>query len=383
MSRVKQPFSLIKRTYIVEGKPVSVWWYRVWDGDKRRAFSLGTHLKDEAKKKALDLFRSGKLIPEAKSKKAPKVPKVPTIAQYAADFWIWDKPRVQAELLRKRLTPKYVESMDGLLRKHWIPAVGETRLDQLTVKDIEAVVSALAKKLASKSVNQIIGALKAVYQEAYRLGDVEANPFTRVRPLQVRIRARGVLTPEEGFRVLSRWENFGEWRLWALNLTAATTGARAGELFGLKVQAVHRDRLEIAGSWRAGVGWVPDTKTGRTRWIPLPKKTAEALLELAGDRGPDELVFGPPGRNEAVDSLAVALEASGVATNAQRLERGIDFHSWRHWFNSMVRGRASDAALRMATGHQTAAMTENYSHQMDPHLEEVRRAQDDAFRALE
>lgn len=66
-----------------------------------------------------------------------------------------------------------------------------------------------------------------------------------------------------GFQVLSNPAHFASYELWALNLTAATSGARAGELLGLKVKCVHKDRIEIRGVKRAKVGFIEDTKTGQ------------------------------------------------------------------------------------------------------------------------
>ncbi len=43
-------------------------------------------------------------------------------------------------------------------------------------------------------------------------------------------------------------------------------------------------------------------------------------------------------------------------------ERGITFHAWRHFLNSLMRSNGvSDAKTRRVTGHRTAAMTEWYT----------------------
>jgi len=262
-------------------------------------------------------------------------------------------------------------------------------MDKLTVRDIEALITKKTKgnpaknikPLSTKMVTQIVNAMKAVYTEAVRLGDLDASPFDRVQAIQIKKVARNILTPSEAADLLGRPENFETPVLWALNLTAATSGARAGELLGLQVKAVFKDRIEIRAVKRSKVGLVEDTKTGEKgfRSIPIPKQTAKILQALCQGRKPDALVFGELAFYETAQSLARALEKAGIMTNEERIARRIDFHSWRHFYNTMLRGKVSDAALRSTTGHLTMAMTDNYSHQLDEHLDEVRLAQNQVF----
>ena len=56
-----------------------------------------------------------------------------------------------------------------------------------------------------------------------------------------------------------------------------------------------------------------------------------------------------------------AFEQIGI-THQEREERNITFHSWRHFYNSLMRGKIHDAKLRRLTGHKTLEMTEHYTH---------------------
>jgi integrase len=42
--------------------------------------------------------------------------------------------------------------------------------------------------------------------------------------------------------------------------------------------------------------------------------------------------------------------------------RKITFHSWRHFLNSIGRGKVPDEKLRLMTGHRTKEMTDHYTH---------------------
>ena len=377
MPKPRQLYSLYSRSItLTDGKKVSMYYYRTYDeSGKLRSFATGKRKKTEALAFVQERAKAGALIPVER----PPV----TIRDYSKDFWVFEGKRVQSELLRKRLTPAYCTSMNNILKNHWLDTFGDTRLDRLTVKDIESLITAKSKSLSSKMVNHIVLAMRPVFAEAVRVGDLTKNPFDHVRLVQLKSKGRGMLTPEEGFKVLSNPDHFETYVLWALNLAAATTGARAGELRGLKAKHVHSDRIEIAGVIRAKVGFVEDTKNGKFRWISLPEKTGRVLVQLSQKLGPEDLVFGHVPVQATSESLSDALEKAGILTRKERVKRAIDFHSWRHWFNSMIRGLASDVALRSATGHSSAAMTENYFHQLESHLVEVRGAQEKAFALLD
>jgi integrase len=57
-----------------------------------------------------------------------------------------------------------------------------------------------------------------------------------------------------------------------------------------------------------------------------------------------------------------------------RKERNILFHSFRHFFNSTIRGTVSDDILRLQTGHSDEKMTDHYDHMTDDRGEQLRKA---------
>jgi integrase len=57
-----------------------------------------------------------------------------------------------------------------------------------------------------------------------------------------------------------------------------------------------------------------------------------------------------------------------------RKERNVTFHSFRHFFNSTIRGTVSDETLRLQTGHTDAKMTDHYDHMTDERGEQLRKA---------
>jgi integrase len=119
------------------------------------------------------------------------------------------------------------------------------------------------KRLSNKSINSILGCLKAILGEAQRQKLVPENPTDKIIPLHNGFRHRGILSVDEVKRIFSSVDYWPGYVHYAINLTACTTGARLGELQALKVKKVHPDRIVIDSVYRRLEGYVEgDTKTG-------------------------------------------------------------------------------------------------------------------------
>ena len=102
------------------------------------------------------------------------------------------------------------------------------------------------------------------------------------------------------------------------------------------------------------------TKGKRVRHVPVSKTLAEELVNMA-DSNPhkNRLIFWS---DNSIDTPIAgsyinkyyysALAAIGI-TEEKRKERNIDFHSLRHFFNSMLRGEIDDNNLLLIVGHQS------------------------------
>ena len=115
---------------------------------------------------------------------------------------------------------------------------------------------------------------------------------------------------------------------------------------------------------------------GRFRRVFLPARVGEQLQELAG-RNPwgNPFVFWGTRKTEPMSvrlvdlAFAEACRRIGIS-DEERKARRLTFHAWRHWYNSMLRGRMPDHVLRELTRHPSEARTERYTEI----TEEQRRA---------
>ncbi|WP_169310050.1 tyrosine-type recombinase/integrase [Parasphaerochaeta coccoides] len=63
-------------------------------------------------------------------------------------------------------------------------------------------------------------------------------------------------------------------------------------------------------------------------------------------------------------------------TEEERQERGLSFHSWRHFFNTrLIASGVQRAVTRAVVGHESEKMTEHYLHLQPSDMETVMKVQ--------
>jgi len=162
------------------------------------------------------------------------------------------------------------------------------------------------------------------------------------------------LSIEERDRLL-KVSRISAWpKLYLLILMAITTGARRGELLGLR----YRD-LELPEAKDAtGTATLPRTKNGDARVLVLtPAVIAE--IKRHGTGLPEALLFPGKFRREQPYSIN---EAWSRAVKNARLEN-FKFHDLRHTHASyLAQSGASLLEIADSLGHRTMAMVKRYSH---------------------
>jgi integrase len=123
--------------------------------------------------------------------------------------------------------------------------------------------------------------------------------------------------------------------------------------------------ITVTHSWDARWEGLKPTKTKRVREIPLTAKTAKWLSRITAGRSCGFVFSLDGGRPVYYKILTKALYSAlgkiGIKEE-ERVRRHLNFHVWRHFFNSTMRGKIPDAILRQLTGHSTEQMTEHNSH---------------------
>lgn len=291
-------------------------------------------------------------------------------AGYLSGFWEPGSAYARGKQSRGRcLSADYLAGNRSAIRVHVLPfleSTGRSRilLRQVTPGLIEELIAHLQGSVSPRRINGILQAVSVPLGEAHRLGKISDNPAGPVEKLPEKRTEREPFTPNE-VRSL-----FGlEWtdpRQLAINLLAATTGMRLGECRGLLHGDVHPDWIEIKGNWQDSEG-MKAPKWGSSRVVPIPGRTAETLREIISlNPWGNTFVFWGSSKERPIGKRAVATrfnEATGDIgiREDERIRRGLTFHAWRHWYNSMLRGKIDDHALRKLTGHSSQVMTDRYT----------------------
>ena len=389
----KQP----KRYYLYARKrhgQAPVWYVRFRDDAGVVSSPLCTEEtdRDKAHEWAAKRLETGTRIPARK-------PKAKTFEEWSAPWWIYETcPYIREKLANGyNMSRFYADVRKSCLDKHLIPEFGKYPISALTPSMFRDFKMRLFNegKLRPATINNILGTARVMLNYAVEMREIESNPVAPIKKLKETPRARGILTLPELTALFSP-ESFdkvwhAEPRYYALNLLAASTGMRLGECQALRVEnIIEGGYIDVAQSWDDRHG-LSRPKWGSRRFVPVPKRTASAIESLLalnrwGEPQPSDVVFWGSDRNTPISKHGIlkqfkaAISRIGI-TEEQRRARVLVFHSYRHGFNTMVRGKVPDEQLRRVTGHKTLAMSDNYDHPAPEQLKDIAAVQETLFGA--
>ncbi len=259
--------------------------------------------------------------------------------------------------------PRSMESREQHLR-WWRERLGRLRIRDVTPAAIVEQRAALLRGITRRgiqrgpgTVNRYLGSLSHAYTIAVREWEwCDQNPCRRVaRAQEPRGRVR-FLSHAERDRLLAACRESTNPLLHPLVLLAVSTGARRGELLGLRWKAVDFEHRVIR---------LEHTKNGDRRALPIVGPALEALLDLAQVRRIDsDLVF--PSRRGA--EPAGIQKAWNRAVEQAELE-DFRFHDLRHTAASyLAMSGATPAEIAEVLGHRTLAMVRRYAHLSAEHV---------------
>ncbi|MCF7939504.1 MAG: tyrosine-type recombinase/integrase [Spirochaetales bacterium] len=374
---MKQEFSLWKRK-TAKGKPV--YYALVYEKNgKRKAYSLGTGRKREAERLAAEKWGAAGVSASDK--------KTATVREFSVDFFLpggkWFTDR---RAIGKGVSERTAREKQRTLENRILPYLGGRRIVDLGTYEIERWRNELLNDLSGASVNKAIECLRAVLYEAAKRGIIQTPP--EIERAGYSAKARGVLSGEEFRRVMfgGAWDDR---KAWAANLAAAMTAARQGEILALRRRSLRVPGfIIIEQSFNQATRQLnKSTKTGKTRRVPCSDRLHDTLVTLLEanpePEGPEQFIFwgeGPEGGSVPMDgkrllsALHEAMDAAGIDWKG----RNINFHSWRHFANSLfINSNLPLQAVQAVTGHVTDAMTANYFHTDDTNFSAVTAIQDD------
>jgi integrase len=298
---------------------------------------------------------------------------VPTFAEYAQNWWDWEKcAYLKDRRKRYELTQAYADTNRKLMRVQLLPYFGKMRLDRITHEEVERWFDYMAEnEYKNTYTNTILKTLMTMMNWAVRRKVLTANPMADVELLSNDRKNLKIITPDE-FKALfvkdwlRVWEND---RITCIaNKLSALTGMRTGEVLGLRGEYVFDTHIYLCAQYdRYGYR---KTKTKDQHNIPLVPQMVTELQELVAVNG-DGFLFSDNGgatpvtRHHLYNGLRKALVNIGIPKDEIK-KRGLCLHAWRHFCNTeLQKAGLSISQVQAVTGHKTARMTEWYCH-FDP-----------------
>lgn len=242
------------------------------------------------------------------------------------------------------------------------PALLSEQRDKLLNTPYEANKYAPADRVERRKSPATVVRYMAVFSHALSVAANEwqwiaANPMAKVkRPRLPQGRVR-FLSDQERERLLGACRESPCEALYAIVIVAISTGARKGEILGLRWKDIDFVR---------SVARLEQTKNGERRVLPLTHHAGDLIRRIGErtDRNPDDFVFPRGDGTAPVDikkHFARAVKKAGV--------EDFRFHDLRHCAASyLAMNGATLPEIAAVLGHKTLQMVQRYAHLSDQHV---------------
>ena len=250
------------------------------------------------------------------------------------------------------------------------------KISMITAQKVERYLMSLREKgLKSNTIKRLLNVLNQIMAYAVRHKMIDHNPVSDAERPRTEKDARiiSVLTPDQ-IRAFLDATPIQKYK--TLFMVAVMSGARQGEILGLKWSDVdfERKQLHINRTYNHGRFFTPKTAVSKRAIDLAPAVIRElAAWKLASGAQGDDLIF-PSDRNreEPMIYQTDALVYFKRALNAAGLHK-IRFHDLRHTYASLLIDQGENIKyIQSQLGHATPMMTLNvYSHLMKSENQEA------------
>ena len=284
-------------------------------------------------------------------------PPPPTLAQFVFQEWL--------PSMRGRLKSSTWDSYRRNLELHVLPSVGETAIDEVGPRQLNALYGRLLADgrrngsggLSPQTVRYIHVIVHGVLSDAGDLGLLPENPASKAKPPKASASRAVEMSVWDAGQLRAFLRSVAEEPLYPALRLAAMTGMRRGEVLGLRWGDVDlANRQLVVRHTLISVGYeVQEStpKTYRPRLVELDPETAAILTDHRGDPidkpAGDSLVFvDPDGRRLHPDLFTQKFDRLVARAGLPRIR----LHDLRH----------THATLGLAAGVPVRVMSERLGH---------------------
>lgn len=319
----RKPFYLSKRK-LPSGS--SVWYYYYYDqfGNRTVPKTTGCSKKTDAFNYCVNLLRTNNLEYNKTKFKT-----------YAYGFFDEGSAWYKNKMLNGGLAKNTLLSYRSALKNHILPYFGEMFIDKITTNIIREfrVYLAEEKELSNKSINNIVDTTRLIFGWAIEDNIIYKNPVSAViKALDVNSDRVAFTIEQLHYLFDKQWEDY---QSWLFALTGAITGMRFSEVNGLQASQIHDGYIEVNQQYTSNE-LKNITKTKEYRFVTIPKKLQEMLLEHGKNN--DFIFYGedftlPVPRTTTVRSIYSHYSSDMLEQKGDQL---LTFHSFRYFLNTYL-----------------------------------------------
>ena len=295
-----------------------------------------------AARKAAQRLRSEVVLGEDPAARKAQAKAVPTYGELAAQH-----------LADAELHQKSYATTEMIMRRHLLPRWGKVRLTDIAP---QAVGQWLAAKRAQGYAPATVEKMRVVFGRSFQLGarweipGAEKNPTRGVHRPPLNNARQRYLSAEEAARLIETTKASRNGQLTSIVSLLLLTGMRVSELLSARWDNVDLERRSL---------FVPTSKTGRSRFIPLAGAAADVIGALPRPAG---AIFLFPNPADPRKHLTTIKHAWQTAREAAGLP-DVHIHDLRHSAASfMVNSGVDLFAVGKVLGHANVASSSRYAH---------------------
>ena len=353
-----------KRCYVVQ---ITV----VVDGKRRKVSRSAKTLDDalDVREDLMDLYRLDKSILESCIKPGKK--NINPILEDAISHW-YEKQH------RPLLAVKTQESWDAVVYDRIIPAFGKMKWIEITHEIVQQWALALQIKgnkfggaLNSETVRSFISKFRSFYSYLISVDVIGKNPCKGIRYITDTHMRKRAMTKEEVSGVLEWIKQNKKMDIYVLYRLYFESGARRGELLGLRWQDIdfNNERIhikEVAQVDKHGKTFyktIPKN-TQSIRWIPISKAMVQllkAMMKQEYGYSANDHVFHYSGK-DYMNPFQVSRNFQNYCSQVGI--EGVSLHCTRHTFatNMIQAGIPISTIQRIGGWKKPDVLLEHYSH---------------------
>lgn len=258
----------------------------------------------------------------------------------------------------------------------------DKRLDAISPFDLERMKSDMSKAgISPKTISHCLGLLRAMYNRAddWNLYD-GPNPVKKIKMPVVQNARDRFLSIEEADKLLKELRRNPRYKkehreledpkLHDITLFSLHTGARASEIFNLKMQDIDLQSRLVT---------LRDTKNTETRYAPMTEAVRDMLKRrMPKDKKqitPDAYIFTDEDGakiKEVSNSFERVIDRLGFNKGVTDPRQRVVFHTCRHSFASWLAIQGTPLyTIAKLMGHKSIAMSERYSHLSPDHKKDA------------